>query len=66
MTWTDPIVDEVRRVREEYARQFNFDIAALVQDIQARQAASGRTYVDLSGSRRKQEERSQPDSPTAG
>lgn len=46
--WRDPIVEEVRKVREEYARRFKFDLAAIVRDLQARQKASGTTVVDRS------------------
>ncbi len=31
--FTDPIVDEVRRVRQEYARQFNYDLRAIAADL---------------------------------
>lgn len=55
MTWNDEIVDEVRRVREEQAAQFNYDIAAICADIRQKQAESKRQVV-LVG---KQEE--QPD-----
>ena len=48
MTWTDPIVEEVRRIRHEYAARLHFDLDAIYQDLKSREAASGRTYVDLS------------------
>lgn len=35
--WEDPIVSEVRRVREELAAQFNFDPGAIFADIRKRQ-----------------------------
>ncbi len=31
--FTDPIVEEVRRVREEYAKRFNYDVHAIVDDL---------------------------------
>ena len=34
----DPIVDEVRAIREELAARFNFDIRKIVEDAQRRQA----------------------------
>ena len=34
----DPIVEEVRRVRDELARQFNYDIHAIFADLRTRQA----------------------------
>jgi len=33
----DPIVAEVRRVRDELARQFNYDVHAICEDLQKRQ-----------------------------
>ena len=33
----DPIVDEVRRVRQQYAARFNYDLAAIFRDLQERQ-----------------------------
>lgn len=42
---TDPIIAELRAVRDEHAAQFNYDVKAIFRDLQARQAASGRKYV---------------------
>jgi hypothetical protein len=33
----DPIVEEVRRIRDELARKFNYDIRAIGEDLMARQ-----------------------------
>jgi len=33
----DPIIAELLRVREEYAKRFNYDIAAMVRHLQERQ-----------------------------
>ena len=45
----DPIVDEVRRIREEHAAQFNYDIDAICEDIR-RIAKSGTSVQgDVSG-----------------
>ena len=46
-TWTDPIVDEVRRVRDAHAAKFGYDLRAVFRDLKAEQAASGRVYVRL-------------------
>ncbi|HWL94559.1 MAG TPA: hypothetical protein VNT79_13635 [Phycisphaerae bacterium] len=46
--WRDPIVEEVRRTRDQYARRFNYDLEAIVRDIQARQKKSGGRLVDRS------------------
>jgi hypothetical protein len=39
----DPIVEEVRRVREAYAARFNYDPEAIFQDIKRQEQESGRT-----------------------
>ena len=41
----DPIIAEIRAIRDEHAARFNYDVKAIFRDIQARQKASGRTYV---------------------
>ena len=41
----DPIVAEVRRVREEIAAEFNYDLRATLEAYQRREAATGRTYT---------------------
>ena len=43
----DPIVAEVRRIREKQAARFNFDIDAIVQDAMERQGKDGRKVVSL-------------------
>ena len=44
---TDPIIAELRAIREAYAAQFDYDVDAIFRDIRARQEASGREYVRL-------------------
>ena len=44
---TDPIIAELRAIREAYAARFDYDVEAMFRDIRARQAASGREYVRL-------------------
>lgn len=41
----DPIVDEVRCVRDAHAAKFNYDLDAIFQDIKEQEKASGLTYV---------------------
>lgn len=41
----DPIIAEVRTVRDQHAARFGYDVKAIFGDIQARQEASGREYV---------------------
>ncbi|MBC8870213.1 MAG: hypothetical protein H8E44_12390 [Planctomycetes bacterium] len=41
----DPILSEVRRIREEYAQQFNGDVRAMMDDLRRRHAESDRQSV---------------------
>lgn len=41
----DPIVDEVRRVREEYATRFSFDLDAIYRDLKKREHEGEFTVV---------------------
>lgn len=41
----DPIVEEVRRLREAYAQQFNFDLDALAKDLKKQESEPGRAVV---------------------
>ena len=43
--WKDPIVEEVRRNREEYAARFNHDLAAICGDLRERQQKSDREII---------------------
>ena len=43
--WEDPIVAEVRRIREELAARFNSDVKAIFADMRKRQAALGPRMV---------------------
>lgn len=42
----DPIVDEVRRVRDEHAARFNYDLRAIFLDVKQREQARGLCFVD--------------------
>ena len=43
--WEDPIVEEVRAVREAYAKRFDYDVQAICQDLRNRQDDVVRTIV---------------------
>ncbi len=45
--WNDPIVDEVRKVRDAHAKKFNYDLQAIVADLKKQQKASGKKFVTL-------------------
>ena len=46
--WDDPIVSDVRRVREQLFAQFQFDIKAIFADLRERQLALGDKLVRCS------------------
>ena len=41
----DPIVEEVRRVRDAHAARFNYDLDAIFQDIKEQEKRSGHKFV---------------------
>jgi hypothetical protein len=41
----DPVIAEIRKIREELAERFNFDLRAIVQDAIKQQATGGRKVV---------------------
>jgi hypothetical protein len=43
----DPIVEEVRRVRDAHAASFDYDLDAIVRDIQEQERKSGRQFVSF-------------------
>ena len=45
--WRDPIVEEVRAVRETYAKQFDYDIEAIYRDLKKQETDSGRKFISL-------------------
>ena len=50
MTWSDPIVDEVRRARDAYAARFNYDLRAIFRDLKEQEKRSGRKVVSYAES----------------
>lgn len=41
----DPIVDEVRRIRDAHAAQFNYDLDAIFRDIKEQEKKSGHKFI---------------------
>lgn len=39
--WRDQIIEELHKIREEYATQFNFDINAICKDFQEKRHKVG-------------------------
>lgn len=45
--WQDQIVEETRRVREEYAARFNYDLKAIQTDLKQQEEQGKREVVSL-------------------
>jgi len=45
--WNDPIVEEVRRVRNAHAEKFGFDLKAIAADLRAQQQKGAKLAVSL-------------------
>ncbi len=43
--WTDPIIEEVHRNREEFASRFDFDLRAMGKALQERERVSCREMI---------------------
>ena len=56
----DPIVDEVRRVRDAHAAMFNYDLDAIFQDIKEQEKKSGLKFVSYPPRRTEPKQTLQP------
>ncbi len=64
--WRDQIIEEIHKVRENYARQFNFNIDEICKYFQEKQAESGREVVSFPPRKPVQREKlKKPAQPTA-
>jgi hypothetical protein len=45
--WRDPIVEEVRGIRDSYAIQFNYDLDIIYHDLKESETKSGKIFVLL-------------------
>jgi hypothetical protein len=45
MPWEDSIVEEVRKVRDAYAKRFNYDLDSIYRDLKEKECRSGRVVV---------------------
>ncbi len=43
----DPIVEEVRKARNEYAKKFDYDLDAICRDLQEKQEQPGKKVVSF-------------------
>lgn len=55
----NPIIDEIRKIRESYLQQFNYDMDAIYHDLKEKERQNGRVVVDRSS-----KESEQPKRPT--
>lgn len=51
--WKDTIVEDVRKVRDEHAAKFNYNLDAIYQDLKKQQKRGGRKIVSLTAKRAK-------------
>ena len=49
--WTDPIVEEIRDIRDAHAVKYHYDLRAIYQAVKEEEALSGRAFVTLSPKR---------------
>lgn len=49
--WKDPIVEEVRKLREAHAKKFDYDLQAIYEDLKKREKTSGRQFTSLTPKR---------------
>ena len=56
----DPIVDEVRRIRDAHAAMFHYDLDAIFQDIKEQEKKSGLKFVSYPPRRTEPNEPPQP------
>jgi hypothetical protein len=45
--WNDPIVEEVRAVRNAHAKKFNYDLKSIAADLKKQQKISNHKVVSL-------------------
>ena len=49
--WKEPIVEEVRKIRDVHARKFNYDLQAIFEDLKKQEKASGKQFVSFPSKR---------------
>ena len=49
----DEIIKETRRLRDEYAKQFNYDLDLIFEDLQKKQQKRGRKQVSFADKKEK-------------
>jgi hypothetical protein len=49
----DPIVEEIHKIREEYAEKFNYDVDAMFDDLRQKQAQSNHKIISFAKDKKK-------------
>jgi hypothetical protein len=45
--WKDEVLEEIYKIREEYAKSLNYDFQAIFDDLRKKQATSGRKIISM-------------------
>lgn len=45
--WLDPVVEEIRQIRDEQAARFNYNVRAIIEDSQKREQTGGSQVVSF-------------------
>lgn len=61
--WDDPIVNEVRKARQEIAAKFNYDLDAILEDARKRQHLSGHKLVSFEHEKEREQMVKEPQPP---
>ena len=62
--WNDPIVEETRKIRDEIAERFNYDVEALGRYYQEKQIKEHRVFVKRPPNKVKQGQSAQGEDPS--
>ena len=44
--WRDPVVEEVRAIRDAYSKRFDYDLHAIAEDLRKKEESGDRELVD--------------------
>ena len=61
--WEDPIVDEIRKTREEHAARFDFDLRRIYRDLKEQEKQSARSFVTYPPRRVRSATKATPEKP---
>jgi hypothetical protein len=53
--WKDEVLEEIYKIREEYAKSFNYDLQAICDDLRKKQIASRRQLISKPFKQRSQQ-----------